>query len=74
MFHAIRYLKVTKRFPYDDVSFDYVFCSHLFVHLYYYQAIFCLSETFCVLKKGGVARIVIPALDKIVKKIWFTTS
>ena len=67
IFHSIRYLNVTKRFPYDDATFDYVFSSHLLEHLYYYQAIFCLSETFRVLKKGGVVRIGVPDLDKIVQ-------
>ena len=67
VFHAIRYLNVTKRFLYADATFDYVFSSHLIEHLYPYQAIFCFNETFRVLKRGGVVRIVVPDLDKILK-------
>lgn len=40
VFRAIRYLNVTKRFPYADASFDCVFSSHLLEHLYPHQAIF----------------------------------
>ncbi|MBW2569503.1 MAG: class I SAM-dependent methyltransferase [Deltaproteobacteria bacterium] len=55
VFRAIRYLNVMKRFPYADATFDYVFSSHLLEHLYPHQAIFCLNETFRVLKEGGSA-------------------
>ena len=67
VFRAIRYLNVTKRFPYADDTFDYVFSSHLLEHLYAYQAIFCLNEIFHILKKGGLVRIALPDLDRIVK-------
>jgi len=67
VFHTIRYLNVTKRFPYADDMFDYVFSSHLLEHLYPDQSAFCLNETYRVLKKGGVVRIGVPDLDKIVQ-------
>lgn len=67
VFHAIRYLNVTKRFPYADATFDYVFSSHLLEHLFPYQTILCLNETFRILKRGGVVRIGVPDLDRIVK-------
>ena len=67
VFNAVKYLNVTKRFPYADATFDYIFSSHLLEHLYPYQTIFCLKETFRVLKKGGVVRIGVPDLDKIVQ-------
>jgi predicted SAM-dependent methyltransferase len=53
-----------KRFPYADATFDYVFSSHLLEHLYRNQAIFCLNETFRVLKRG-VVRIALPDLYRI---------
>ena len=37
VFRAIRYLNVTKRFPYADATFDYIFSLHLLEHLYPYQ-------------------------------------
>jgi SAM-dependent methyltransferase len=53
VFRKIRYLNVTKRFPYPDDTFDYLFSSHLLEHLYPDQASFCLKEIFRVLKRGG---------------------
>ena len=67
VFHSIRYLNVTKRFPYADATFDFVFSTHLLEHLYTQQAISCINETFRVLKRGGVVRIVVPDLDRIVE-------
>jgi len=66
IFRKVRYLNVTKKFPYADASFDYVFSSHLLEHLYPHQTIFCLREIFRVLKSGGVMRVALPDLDKIV--------
>ena len=67
VFHSIRYLNVTKKFPYADSTFDYVFSTHLLEHLYPQQANFCINETFRVLKREGVVRIVVPDLDRIVQ-------
>lgn len=67
IFRTIRYLNVTKTFPYSDATFDFVFSAHLLEHLYPHQTIFCLNETFRVLIRGGVVRIGVPDLDKIVK-------
>ena len=66
VFRAIRYLDVTKRFPYADGMFDYVYSSHLLEHLHPHQAIFCLSEIHRVLKERGLVRIAVPDLDRIV--------
>ena len=66
VFQNINYLNVTKQFPYTDNAFDYVFSSHLFEHLYPTDAIFCLKEVYRVLKVGGVLRISVPDLDKII--------
>jgi len=66
IFRAISYLDVTKKFPYPDSWFDAVYCSHLLEHLYPEQARFCLSEIYRVLKTGGIVRISVPDLDRIV--------
>lgn len=66
VFRAIRYMSVTKRFPYGDGTFDYVYSSHLLEHLYPHEAIHCLSETYRVLRQGGLVRIAVPDLDRIV--------
>jgi len=67
VFNAVKYLNVTKKFPYADATFDCIFSSHLLEHLYPYQTIFCIKETFRVLRKGGVVGIGVPDLDKIVQ-------
>jgi SAM-dependent methyltransferase len=66
IFNNITYLDVTKRFSYRDGTFDAVFSSHLLEHLYRDQAEACVGEIFRILKRGGICRIVVPDLDKIV--------
>ncbi|OQW96715.1 MAG: hypothetical protein BWK74_07880 [Desulfobacteraceae bacterium A6] len=66
IFRVVRYLNVAKRFPYADATFDYIFCSHLLEHLYPDQANFCIKEIFRVSNNGGVVRISVPDLDKVV--------
>jgi SAM-dependent methyltransferase len=66
VFRAVRYLDVTKRFPYADGTFDYVYSSHLLEHLYHQRAIFCVNEIYRILKKGGIVRIAVPDLDRII--------
>lgn len=62
-----RYLNAARRFPYPDASFDNVFSSHMLEHLYKDQAERCVREVHRVLKPGGVLRIVVPDLDKLVR-------
>ena len=66
MFKQIQYLNVTRRFPYPDNSFRYVFSAHMLEHLYPDEAEFCLREVRRVLRPDGLVRIVIPDLDQIV--------
>lgn len=66
MFKQIRYLDVTRRFPFPDNAFRYVFSSHMLEHLYPDEAEFCLREIRRVLRPGGLVRTVIPDLDQIV--------
>lgn len=66
IFRKVHYLDVTKRFPYPDNMFNFVYTSHLLEHLLPAQARFCVSEIYRVLMPGGVVRIAVPDLDKIV--------
>lgn len=68
LFKRVRYLDATKRFPYPDESFDVVFSSHFLEHLFPDEAAFCLTETYRVLRSGGVCRVVVPDLDKIISE------
>lgn len=66
IFRTVRYLNVTKKFPYPNNYFDYIYSSHLLEHLYSHQAKFCVSEVYRILKKGSIARIAVPDLDDLV--------
>jgi ubiquinone/menaquinone biosynthesis C-methylase UbiE len=66
IFRAIRYMNVTKKFPFADNTFEYVYSSHMLEHLFPQQADTCLREIYRVLKKGGILRISLPDLDRIV--------
>lgn len=66
LFRNVFYLDVTKRFPYPDNTFHFVYTSHLLEHLLPLQARFCVSEVYRVLKSGGVVRIAVPDLDQII--------
>lgn len=66
IFRNLSYLKVTKTFPFANCTFDHVFCSHLLEHLHPDDSGFCIKEVYRVLKPGGIFRIAVPDLDKIV--------
>jgi predicted SAM-dependent methyltransferase len=66
VFKELTYLDVTKRFPYSDETFDFVFSCHMLEHLFVHEAQACIADIFRVLKSGGICRIVVPDLDKIV--------
>jgi SAM-dependent methyltransferase len=66
IFKSVCYLNATKKFPFESSTFDYVFCSHFLEHLYPDGARSCIEEVFRILRSGGIFRIVVPDLDKIV--------
>ena len=66
IFRQVRYLDVRKRFPFEDGSVAAVFSSHFLEHLYPDEARACLTEIHRVLRPGGVCRVVVPDLDRIV--------
>src|SRR5262249_33899517 len=61
---GVVYLDATKRFPFKDNTFDYVYSEHMIEHIEYDAALFMLGECFRVLRPGG--RIGISAPDLIV--------
>jgi SAM-dependent methyltransferase len=65
VFRQVRYLDVAKRFPFADGMFENAFCSHLLEHLYPDEARRCVGEVARVLKKGGIFRVVVPDLEKL---------
>lgn len=59
----IAYLNAGNKFPIESDSFDFVYSEHLFEHLKVEQQLNMLSESYRILKKGGVLRIAMPNID-----------
>lgn len=60
-------LDATKRFPFPDASFDYVFSEHQMEHIPYEGARFMLAECHRILRPGSKIRIAVPSLDKLIE-------
>jgi predicted SAM-dependent methyltransferase len=58
----IAYLDATRRFPFHDDTFDYVYSEHMIEHIDHESALFMLRECFRVLKPAGKIRISTPDL------------
>lgn len=59
-------LNATKRFPFPDNTFDYIFSEHMIEHVPYDLGKVMLSECHRVLKPGGTLRIVTPDLKFLI--------
>lgn len=60
------FLDASRRFPFDDNSFDYIFSEHQIEHLNYMQGLIMLKECFRVLKPDGKIRITTPDLESFI--------
>lgn len=56
----------TKRIPFDNNSVDVIYTSHMVEHLDRREVLAFLSEAHRVLKEGGVIRIAVPDVKRIV--------
>lgn len=65
-FRALRYLDVSRRFPFPDGRFAAIYSSHLLEHLPVEVAERCLGECRRVLAPGGVLRLAVPDLDRMI--------
>jgi predicted SAM-dependent methyltransferase len=65
-FGGSEYLDVTKKFPYNNNSVDYIFSEHMIEHITYHEGKFMLEESFRVLKSGGKIRISTPDLKFLI--------
>jgi predicted SAM-dependent methyltransferase len=57
------FLDATKKFPFQDDTFDYIFSEHQLEHITFSEGSLMLEECFRVLKPGGKIRIAVPSLD-----------
>lgn len=60
------FLDATKRFPFNDNVFDYIFSEHMIEHIDIRKGIFLLKECYRVLKPGGKIRISTPNLKYLI--------
>jgi predicted SAM-dependent methyltransferase len=63
--HVVR-MDATKRYPFDDETFDYVFSEHMIEHVSYAKGQHMLKECFRVLKEGGKIRVSTPDLSFLI--------
>lgn len=68
IFNQLKYLDLTKPFPFADQSVEAIFSSHVLEHLFMDEVESLIPEFKRVLKPGGICRVVVPDLEKIVKK------
>lgn len=61
----IKLVDIRRRFPLEDRSVQFIYCSHVLEHFDRWQALKILKECRRVLKKEGVVRIVIPDIEKM---------
>jgi predicted SAM-dependent methyltransferase len=57
---------VTKPFPFEDASFDYIFSEHIIEHVPWRDGKFMLHECHRVLRPGGIVRIGTPDLGVLI--------
>jgi SAM-dependent methyltransferase len=65
-FRALKYVDLTRPLPLADKSVAAVFSSHVFEHLFRDEVRRLITEIHRVLIPGGVCRVVVPDLEKVV--------
>jgi predicted SAM-dependent methyltransferase len=61
------FLDASKKFPFDDCKFSYVYCEHFIEHLEYDKGLRLVQECYRILKPGGKFRIATPDLNFLVE-------
>lgn len=64
-FRALTYVDLTKPLPFDDETVSAVFSSHVFEHLFPDEIKRLVAEIRRVLVPGGVCRVVVPDLERV---------
>ena len=71
-FHAeskdVKKVNILGGLPFEDNTTDVVYSSHFLEHLSQEQADFVLKESYRILKKDGIIRIVVPDLEDVCKE------
>lgn len=67
------YLDATRKMPFKDNTFDFVFCEHFIEHLSINDGLRFLRECYRILRTRGIIRITTPDLEKLIK-LYFGTN
>lgn len=71
-FHAhsshVKKVNILSGLPFDDASFEVVYCSHFLEHLSIDQATTLIREVKRILKKNGIFRVIVPDLENICRE------
>jgi predicted SAM-dependent methyltransferase len=67
------YLNAEKKLPFENDSFNFIFCEHFIEHLYGDNGLKFLKECHRILRIGGVIRITTPDLEKLIE-LYFDTN
>ena len=62
----IRYCDASKRLPFKDSTVDLIYSCHMLEHLDKDESNFFFNESYRVLKRNGVMRIVVPDFHKLI--------
>lgn len=65
VFSNLKYLDLTKPLPFSTDSIEAIFSSHVLERLFMDEVENLISDIFRVLKPGGICRVVVPDLEKI---------
>lgn len=65
MIPGVLQMDATRRFPFEDGTFQYVYTEHMIEHISREEGAFMLGECYRILRKGGVIRVVTPNLVAI---------
>jgi len=66
VFRKLHYLDLCKPLPFANASFEAIFSSHVLEHLFLDEVVILIAEFRRVMIPGGICRVVVPDLDKIV--------
>lgn len=62
---GVVYMDATQKLPFNDNSFKYVFCEHMFEHLTVIEGLELLKEVHRILQPNGIFRIALPTKEKL---------
>jgi predicted SAM-dependent methyltransferase len=64
---GIAFLDATRRFPFRDQTFDFIFSEHMIEHVPYRGGMSMLNECFRVLKPNGLIRLATPDMRFLIE-------